>query len=137
MKSANGNGLYSNVDELSPDQGGQVWEAPGGPLMLNHDLPHIWKHLHALYGLKATTPPDADSAATHDTRRQAITRWLNSFDSRDEVKRALEAADLAWGEVHTAKTLPKSLHEHRPAFVNGLPSEVTHDDLDLPQETRG
>jgi CoA:oxalate CoA-transferase len=89
-------------------QGGEVWEAPGGPLMLNRDLPHVWKHLHALYGVKATIPPDADRETTHHAQRQAIRRWINSFASRDALKQALEAADLAWGEVRTAETVLSS-----------------------------
>ncbi len=95
MKNANSNGIHTNTDHPSLSQDREVWDAPGGPLLLNRDLPYVWKHLHALYGLKATTPPDADCETIHNTRRQAIGRWLNSFASRDELKRALEAADLA------------------------------------------
>lgn len=94
MKNPNSNGTHTTPDPPSLSQGGEVWDAPGGPLMLNRDLPQVWKHLHALYGLKATTPPDADRETEHHTRRQAIGRWLNSFASRDELTRALEAADL-------------------------------------------
>ncbi|MGH8009179.1 MAG: hypothetical protein ACREQ3_19505, partial [Candidatus Binatia bacterium] len=127
MKNVNGNGIPPSTDEPSLYQGGEVWDAPGGPLMLHHDLPHVWKHLHALYGLKATIPPDADREAKDQARREAITRWLNSFASRDELERALEAADLAWGEVRPSETALEVSNDHRPAFVNGLTTEAAHD----------
>lgn len=102
--------MHYLLDEYRPIiyQGGEVWDAPDGPLMLNRDLAHVWKHLHALWGLKATTPPDADREAKHNARRQAVGRWINSFESRDALKQALEAADLAWGEVRTSETLLSS-----------------------------
>ena len=34
-------------------QGGEIFEAPGGPLMLNRTLPHVWKLLKETYGLRA------------------------------------------------------------------------------------
>ena len=32
-------------------------------------------------------------------------RWMSSFADRDALKRALEKADLAWGEVRTSANL--------------------------------
>ena len=86
-------------------QGGEVWDAPGGPLMLNRTQPHVWKLLRQAYGLAAEEPPGADTAEKARARREAIRRWMHSFASRDELKRALEKAGLAWGEVRTSETL--------------------------------
>jgi CoA:oxalate CoA-transferase len=33
---------------------------------------------------------------------------MDSFPSRDDLKRALEKADIAWGEVRTSKTILES-----------------------------
>ena len=86
-------------------QGGEVWEAPGGPLMLNRTLPHVWKLLRDAHGLAADVPADADRRTKETVRREAIRRWMHSFASREELKRALEKADLAWGEVRTSQNL--------------------------------
>jgi CoA:oxalate CoA-transferase len=86
-------------------QGGEVWEAPGGPLMLNRTQPHVWRLLRDAYGLASDEPAGADRETKDRTRREAITRWMFSFATRDELKRALEKADLAWGEVRTSKNL--------------------------------
>jgi hypothetical protein len=40
-------------------QGGELFEAPGGPLMLNRTLPHVWKLLKAAYALPADEPMSA------------------------------------------------------------------------------
>jgi CoA:oxalate CoA-transferase len=86
-------------------QGGEVWDAPGGPLMLNRTQPHVWKLLRQTYGLTADEPADAHAEGKQRARRDAIRRWMHSFSSRDDLKRALEKADLAWGEVRTSATL--------------------------------
>ncbi|MBI2963104.1 MAG: CoA transferase [Deltaproteobacteria bacterium] len=89
-------------------QGGEVWEAPGGPLMLNRPQPQVWKILQEAYGLSAEAPAGADREARRRARREAILRWMRSFDSRDGLKRALEKVDLVWGEVRTSQTVLES-----------------------------
>jgi crotonobetainyl-CoA:carnitine CoA-transferase CaiB-like acyl-CoA transferase len=86
-------------------QGGEVFEAPGGPLMLNRTLPHVWKLLKATHGLKSDEPADADQETKIRCRREAVVRWMASFADRESLKRALEKADLAWGEVRTSANL--------------------------------
>jgi len=86
-------------------QGGEVFEAPGGPLMLNRTLPHVWKLLKATYALQSDEPANADQPTKARCRREAVVRWMSSFADRDALKRALEKADLAWGEVRTSANL--------------------------------
>ncbi len=87
--------------------GGEVFEAPGGPIMLNRTLPHVWKLLK-IYGLKSAEPEGADLPAKERFRKAAVRDWMFSFETRDELKRALEKADLAWGDVRTSATLLES-----------------------------
>ena len=91
--------------ERPVSQGGEVWNAPGGPLMLNRTLPHAWKLLRAAHGITAEEPEGADRATKERVRRAAIDKWMHSFATRDDLKRALEKADLAWGEVRTSANL--------------------------------
>jgi CoA:oxalate CoA-transferase len=86
-------------------QGGEVFEAPGGPLMLNRTLPHVWKLLKSTYGLTSDEPANADQETKIRCRREAVVRWMASFADRESLKRALEKADLAWGEVRTSANL--------------------------------
>jgi CoA:oxalate CoA-transferase len=86
-------------------QGGEVFDAPGGPLMLNRTLPHVWKLLKAAYSLQSDEPANADQPTKARCRREAVVRWMGSFADRDALKRALEKADLAWGEVRTSANL--------------------------------
>jgi len=91
--------------EKPVSQGGEVWDAPGGPLMLNRTQPHVWRLLREAHGIQSDEPADADLATKVTARREAIRRWMHSFPTRDDLKRALEKADLAWGEVRTSATL--------------------------------
>ncbi len=86
-------------------QGGEVFETPGGPLMLNRTLPHVWKLLKAAYGLVSDEAQGADVTVKARCRRAAVLRWMASFPERDALKRALEKANLAWAEVRTSATL--------------------------------
>ena len=86
-------------------QGGEAFDVPGGPLMLNRTLPHVWKLLKAKYGLQSAEPAGADLAMKERCRREAVVAWMRSFADRDALKRALEEADLAWAEVRTSTTL--------------------------------
>ena len=86
-------------------QGGEVFEAPGGPLMLNRTLPHVWRLLKTTYSLRSEEPADADQPTKVRCRREAVVGWMRSFSDRDALKQALEKADLAWGEVRTSANL--------------------------------
>ncbi len=86
-------------------QGGEVFETPGGPLMLNRTLPHVWKLLKAAYGLVSDEAQGADVTVKARCRRAAVLRWMASFPERDALKRALEKANHAWAEVRTSATL--------------------------------
>ena len=91
--------------ERPVSQGGEVFDAPGGPLMLNRTLPHVWKLLKAAHGLEVADPEGADRATKERVRREAVLAWMRSFPDRDALKRALENAGLAWGEVRTSATI--------------------------------
>jgi CoA:oxalate CoA-transferase len=94
--------------ELPVYQGGEVFEAPGGPIMLNRTLPHVWKLLKPLYPLKSEEPAGADLPTKERCRREAVRQWMHSFADGESLKRALEKADLAWGDVRTSANLLKS-----------------------------
>ncbi len=83
--------------------GGQVFEAPGGPVMLAGDEKWYWRVLNTRAGLKDPTPEGADLETKIALRREAIQRYLLSFPDRDSLLAKLNEVNLAWGDVHDHK----------------------------------
>jgi crotonobetainyl-CoA:carnitine CoA-transferase CaiB-like acyl-CoA transferase len=80
--------------------GGQVFDAPGGPIMLAGDEKWYWRVLNTRAGLEDPTPEGADLATKIALRRQAIQEYLLSFSEREELLATLTKVNLAWGNVH-------------------------------------
>ena len=81
--------------------GGEVWDAPGGPLLVAGEFRNTWKQLHDVHGVADPTPPGADLGTKIACRREAATAWFRSFPDRCSLTDALEAADLAWADVRS------------------------------------
>ncbi|HEY2795938.1 MAG TPA: CoA transferase [Micromonosporaceae bacterium] len=80
--------------------GGQIFEAPGGPLMLAGDEKWYWRVLNTRAGLADPTPEGADLETKIRLRRQAIQGFLQSFPDRESLLAKLTEVNLAWGNVH-------------------------------------
>jgi CoA:oxalate CoA-transferase len=80
--------------------GGQVFDAPGGPLMLAGDEKWYWRVLNTKAGLQDPTPEGADLETKIKLRRQAIQEYLLSFADRSELLATLTKVNLAWGNVY-------------------------------------
>ncbi len=95
---------YANfaVDEIPLIRGGgEVWDAPGGPIMITGDFRVIWKLLVRHHGVKDPTPDGADLATKIRLRREAVAAFCESFPDRPSLLAALDAVNLAWGDVRT------------------------------------
>jgi crotonobetainyl-CoA:carnitine CoA-transferase CaiB-like acyl-CoA transferase len=88
--------------------GGEVWEATGGPIMIVGDFRMIWKLLVKTHRLVDPTPADADLTTKIHSRREAVARFYKSFSSRSELIAALDAVNLAWGDIRTSADAFKS-----------------------------
>ncbi|HEX2851462.1 MAG TPA: CaiB/BaiF CoA-transferase family protein [Acidimicrobiales bacterium] len=84
--------------------GGEFWDAPGGPVLLAGDFRHLWRQLSSVHGLVDPTPPDADVPTKAASRRSIVGDWLRSFDDREKMTSALDAANLAWADVRDHRT---------------------------------
>ena len=100
--------------------GGEVWEAPGGPLLIAGEFRNTWRCLKGAPGMVDPSPEGADLETKIRCRREATATWLLGFTSRDEAKRALEAADLAWAEVAS----PYDAVRSPTASARGVVAEV-------------
>jgi crotonobetainyl-CoA:carnitine CoA-transferase CaiB-like acyl-CoA transferase len=81
--------------------GGEVWDAPGGPIMIVGDFRMIWKLLVKHHGLIAPTPKDVDLETKIRGRREAVAAFYQSFADRAGLIAALDSVNLAWGDVRS------------------------------------
>ncbi|MPY93569.1 MAG: CoA transferase [Acidimicrobiia bacterium] len=79
--------------------GGRIFDAVGGPIMLAGDEKWWWRQLSRGGGLADPTPEGADLKAKISARRAAIEAHLLSFPDRASLIAALDAVNLAWGNV--------------------------------------
>ncbi|MBD3646131.1 MAG: CoA transferase [Pseudomonadales bacterium] len=97
----------------------EVWNATGGPIILAGDFRHIWKQLVTIHGMQDPTPEGAPLSEKIRLRREAVGEYLLKFPSREDLVSALDAANLAWGNVNsTADFLRESpTLRHRNSIV--------------------
>ncbi|MDQ3757853.1 MAG: CoA transferase [Actinomycetota bacterium] len=98
--------------------GGEVWDAPGGPLLIAGDFRNTWRCLKAT--VADPTPEGADLQTKIRCRRQAVADWLLQFPTREEATRALERANLPWGDVRS----PYDAVRSPTAVARGVAAEV-------------
>jgi CoA:oxalate CoA-transferase len=95
---------YANfaLDEIPVVRGGgEVWDATGGPIMITGDFRMIFKLLVQKFGVIDPTPAGASLEEKIRLRRDAVAGFFLSFDDRADLIRALDAVNLAWGDVRS------------------------------------
>ncbi|MGQ0623855.1 MAG: CaiB/BaiF CoA transferase family protein [Sporichthyaceae bacterium] len=98
---------------------GQVFDAPGGPLLISADPKYLWFRLSQRFALR---DPDPDAAPTERiaARARIIAAWVSAYGDRAELIAALEAAGVAWAEVRT----PATLMDSPTAKARGVAAQV-------------
>jgi crotonobetainyl-CoA:carnitine CoA-transferase CaiB-like acyl-CoA transferase len=95
---------YANfaIDEIPLERGGgQVWDAPGGPIMITGDFRMIWKLLVKHHGIIDSTPEGADLETKIRHRRETVAAFYSSYPDRRSLLAALDEMNLAWGDVRS------------------------------------
>ena len=114
---------HAGLDDISYNAaGGLVWEGTGGPVLTAGDFRWIWKCLRDTHGLTDDAPADADVETKRAARTSAINGFLTSFDSREAMYDALDAANLAWGDIKTtgeAYASPTATHRGTSVEIDG------------------
>ena len=93
---------YANfaLDEIPLIRGGgEVWDAPGGPVMVTGDFRNLWREMVRRHGVVDPTPEGAPLPEKIRCRRGAAQAWFLSFDEREGLIAALDRSNLAWGDV--------------------------------------
>ncbi|HZT67729.1 MAG TPA: CoA transferase [Acidimicrobiales bacterium] len=78
--------------------GGEIWDGPGGPLLISGEFRYVWRQLNRVLGV-ADPAPDAPLEDKILARRQAAAQWIASRPDRRSLLADLERADLAWADV--------------------------------------
>jgi crotonobetainyl-CoA:carnitine CoA-transferase CaiB-like acyl-CoA transferase len=81
--------------------GGEIWDAPGGPIMITAEFRNLWRALTAKLGVADPTPPGAELADKIRARRAAAADYFRAFPNRSALIAELDRANLAWGDVRT------------------------------------
>lgn len=95
---------YANfaLDEIPLVRGGgEVWDAPGGPMMVTGDFRFVWRELVRRHGVIDPTPQGASLAQKIRCRREATQAWFLSFGDRAGLVAALDRSNIAWGDVRS------------------------------------
>ena len=80
---------------------GEVWPAPGGPILISADRRYLWRQLKTCFGV-ADPDPDAPLEDKLRARASVMADWFAAHPDRDALKRDLESARLAWADIRHA-----------------------------------
>ena len=86
-----------------------VWRTGAGDVLIAGDFRHVWRQLASRLGIADPTPPNATLERKIRLRRQAAEQFFASLTSMDEVRGAMDAMNLAWGEVRDSADVRDSL----------------------------
>lgn len=96
--------------------GGQVLNAPGGPLLISAQWKALWSIVRDTFGVRAAEASNDEQKFAN--RQAAVHAWVESYTDRDELKRDLDRAGLAWGDVRdTDSILESKTLQHQPPFA--------------------
>jgi crotonobetainyl-CoA:carnitine CoA-transferase CaiB-like acyl-CoA transferase len=99
--------VHLALDGLRESEGvvvNEVWNVAGGPLVIAGDFRWVWQRMHATHGLVDGAPEGASIAEKAERRHAAVAAFFAKLTERADVLRALEQADLAYGEVKDTAT---------------------------------
>ena len=81
---------------------GEVWPAPGGPILVSADRKYLWHQLKTCFGV-ADPDPDAPLEDKLPARARVMAAWFAAHQDRDALKRDLDTARLAWADIRHAE----------------------------------
>lgn len=91
-----------------------IWRTGAGDVLIAGDFRHVWRQLNQRLGVADPTPPGAALAEKIRLRREAATAFFANLQTMTEVREAMDAMNLAWGEVRdTADVRQSPTVQHR------------------------
>jgi crotonobetainyl-CoA:carnitine CoA-transferase CaiB-like acyl-CoA transferase len=90
------------LDGWAPtNPGGKIFDAPGGPMIINGDEKWFWHLLSTVHRLEDPVPRGTELEVKVKARRKAVEQWVRDQPSREELIAKLDQANLAWGNVYS------------------------------------
>ncbi|MEX1102733.1 MAG: CaiB/BaiF CoA-transferase family protein [Dehalococcoidia bacterium] len=80
-----------------------IWATAGGPILISADFRHIWNQVRSFYSVEDPAPAGASVAEKAACRRTAVSVFLAGLPGRAAVIAALDAMNLAWGDVRESE----------------------------------
>ena len=85
-----------------------IWQTGAGEVLIAGDFRHVWRQLNQRMGVADPTPADAALAEKIRLRREAAAAFFAGLASMGEVRQAMDAMNLAWGEVRDSANVRDS-----------------------------
>ena len=85
-----------------------IWRTGAGEVLIAGDFRHVWRQLNQRLGVADPTPAGAPLAEKIRLRRSAAATFFATLASVDEVREAMDAMNLAWGEVRDSANVRDS-----------------------------
>lgn len=96
-----------------------IWRTGAGEVLIAGDFRHVWRQLAGRMGVADPVPPGAPLADKIRLRREAAAAFFESLTTQEEVRKAMDAMNLAWGEVRDSADVRDSLTvRHRGAVAD-------------------
>ncbi len=86
-----------------------IWPTGAGAVLIAGDFRHVWRQLAGRMGVAQPTPPGAPLAEKIRLRRQAAAAFFAGLKTKEAVREAMDAMNLAWGEVRDTSEVRESL----------------------------
>ena len=97
----------------------EIWPTGAGAVLIAGDFRHVWRRLAGRMGVADPTPPGAPLADKIRLRREAAARFFADLGSAEEVRKAMETMNLAWGDVrHSANVRDSATVRHRGSVAD-------------------
>ena len=96
------------LDDALPIErlGGQVFDAPGGPILISAQWKFLWHQAKTQFGVEAEEGASLEEKFAN--REAAIRAWISSYASREELAHDLDRVGFAWGDVRRTETVLES-----------------------------
>ena len=96
----------------------EVWDAPGGPILISADFRLIWQQFSRAFGIADPSPAGASVAAKSDHRHAAVQRYILSLPDRTTLTAQLDRLNIAWGDVRRSEDIREQpTARHRGAII--------------------
>ena len=97
---------------------GEVWDAVGGPVIIAGGFKWLWHTLSKTHAFADPAPSDADLETKVALRREFVSSYFLGVPDRTALIAALDAANLAWGNIRGGRDVFASpTIRHRASVV--------------------